>query len=431
MTPRVRSQLGEFFRIKHGYAFKGEFFNDAGPWILTTPGNFFEAGGLKERGDKAKRYDGPVPEDFILRPDDLVIAMTDLKQTAPILGASALIRTDSQYLHNQRIGKVIDLDEIRIHKKYLFYVFNWQEVRAQIRGSATGSTVRHTAPERIYSVSAPIPPLPTQRRIASILSAYDDLIENNTKRIEILEEMARSLYREWFVHFRFPGHEKVKLVDSELGKIPEGWKVRPLRDSCIKIGSGATPRGGKSAYQETGLSLIRSLNIYNYRFSDDGLAFIDEGQASKLSNVEVMKEDVLLNITGASVGRCTMVPARILPARVNQHVAILRADPNVLDPYFLLMAINFEGNKQQLMNAAQGGATREAITKGHLERFKVALPNRALMRMAGENLGSFQRQRDLLAHKNEVLRQTRDLLLPKLISGEIDVDPLDLPEASS
>lgn len=317
-----------------------------------------------------------------------------------------------------------EVDEAQLDLRFFYDVTSYVGLNHLKDGTSNPGLSR----DRFYSQAFPIPPLPTQRRIASILSAYDDLIENNTKRIEILEEMARSLYREWFVHFRFPGHEKVKLVDSELGKIPEGWEVASLHEVTTKIGSGATPRGGKSGYKDSGMSLIRSLNIYDYRFADEGLAFIDEEQAMKLSNVSVEKEDILLNITGASVGRCAMVPERILPARVNQHVSILRADRRRLNAYYLLLAINYQGNKQQLMNVAQGGATREAITKGHLEKFKIVLPDRDLMKRSGDYLQAFMQQRENLAHKNHVLRQTRDLLLPKLISGEIDVDALDLPE---
>jgi type I restriction enzyme S subunit len=102
-----------------------------------------------------------------------------------------------------------------------------------------------------------LPPLPIQRRIAGILSAYDDLIENSQRRIKILEEMARRLYREWFVHFRFPGHEDCQFVESPLGEIPEGWVVKRLADVTTKIGSGATPKGGKGAYKTEGIHLIR------------------------------------------------------------------------------------------------------------------------------------------------------------------------------
>lgn len=147
-----------------------------------------------------------------------------------------------------------------------------------------------------------------------------------------------------------------------------------LEELTTKIGSGATPRGGKNSYKESGISLIRSLNIYDLEFDIDGLAFIDEEQAEKLSNVEVEEDDVLINITGASVARCCKVPSNILPARVNQHVSILRPKKHKLNPAFLQYLLVSPHYKYKLLAYAQGGATREALTKDGLEEFEIYLP---------------------------------------------------------
>src|SRR3990167_2838046 len=174
-----QARLGEFFRIKHGWAFKGEFFADAGPFVLLTPGNFKADGGLHERGEIKKYYIGDFPSEFLLERGDFLVVMTDLTQNAPILGSPAILPQDGRFLHNQRLGKIVDLDESQMDKRFLYYLFNSAGVRAQLKGSATGATVKHTAPERIYAVNVDCPPLPTQRKIASLLSAYDELIENN------------------------------------------------------------------------------------------------------------------------------------------------------------------------------------------------------------------------------------------------------------
>jgi len=266
-----------------------------------------------------------------------------------------------------------------------------------------------------------VPPLPEQHHIAGILSAYDELIENNQRRIRILEDMARSLYREWFVHFRYPGHESVPLVDSPLGQIPQGWEVTTLRAVTTKIGSGATPRGGKDAYKSEGIHLIRSQNIYDYNFEFDGLAFIDEQQAAELDNVTVEENDILLNITGASVARCALVPSYLLPARVNQHVAIVRADPAKASPFYILDAINSDQRKQQLLTLAQGGATREALTKDTVSNFEIALPPRSLMKRYDNIARGIHMKREVLQGQIQNLRRTRDLLLPRLLSGQVSL----------
>ena len=149
-TGWIESTLGECFRIKHGWAFKGEFFADSGPFVLLTPGNFREDGGLQERGDREKFYTGEFPHEFLLREGELLIVMTDLTQNAPILGSPAIVPCNDKYLHNQRLGKVVDLDESKLKKRFLYYLLNMHNVRGQIRATATGSTVRHTAPDRIY-----------------------------------------------------------------------------------------------------------------------------------------------------------------------------------------------------------------------------------------------------------------------------------------
>lgn len=189
----IDSKLGDFFQIKHGYAFKSKFFTNNGEFIVLTPGNFLPEGGLSLKGEREKYYNGDFPEEYILKSGDLLIVMTDLKQTAPILGAPAFIKQNNRFLHNQRLGLVQQLDEIKLNKTFLFYLMNFHEIRGQIKASATGATVRHTAPERIYNIKVSIPPIKDQLKISSILSAYDSLIENNTSRIQILEEMAQRI----------------------------------------------------------------------------------------------------------------------------------------------------------------------------------------------------------------------------------------------
>jgi type I restriction enzyme S subunit len=269
-----------------------------------------------------------------------------------------------------------------------------------------------------------LPPLSVQQRIADVLSAYDEAIENNRRRIRTLEKMARALYREWFVHFRFPGHQEGKCVTSALGDIPLGWGVATLGNLTTKIGSGATPRGGKEAYHSEGMALIRSLNIYDYQFEISNLAYINDAQATQLDNVVVESGDVLLNITGASVARCSMVPSYILPARVNQHVAIIRANPQCMNPFYLLDTLNNDQNKQRLLGLAQGGATREALTKETISNFLILLPPLNLTSRYAEATGPVHIQREILDRQIQNLSRTRDLLLPRLLSGQMNLETI-------
>lgn len=152
------------------------------------------------------------------------------------------------------------------------------------------------------------------------------------------------------------------------------WNTYKLKDVCTKIGSGATPRGGKESYLEEGISLIRSQNVLDFEFATDGLAFISDEQARQLSNVSVEANDVLLNITGDSVARVCQVPSTVLPARVNQHVAIIRTDPTKLLPELLKYYLLNPSFKNFMLGRASAGATRNALTKGMIEGFEITVP---------------------------------------------------------
>lgn len=407
--------LGQFFRIKHGYAFKGEFFADIGQYILLTPGNFGAQGGLQERGSREKFYAGMFPPEFLLQPGEMLVVMTDLTQNAPILGSPAIIPAANRFLHNQRLGKIVSLDETRMDKKFLYHLFNSPSVRSQIRASATGSTVRHTAPDRIYAVSVRVPPISIQRRIASILSAYDDLIENNTRRIKILEEMAQRIYREWFVHFRFPGHENVRMVESELGPIPEGWSLGRL-------------------------STVASVNELSIRPAEapEVITYIDIASVST-GRIDAKTEIPFESAPGRArriVRHGDTIWSTVRPNR-RSYALVLQPETNlvvstgfaVLSPRavpfsYLYIATTTRDFADYLTNHATGSAY-PAVNAKDFEAATILVPNNDVLNsFHGVTSGMFELAR-CLHDKNANLRATRDLLLPKLISGEINVEALE------
>jgi type I restriction enzyme S subunit len=168
---------------------------------------------------------------------------------------------------------------------------------------------------------------------------------------------------------------EIKFKETEIGKIPETWEIIRLAEVCSKIGSGITPRGGEKVYKDSGVSLIRSQNIQNNSFSKEGLVHIDELIAKEMENVTLEKNDVLLNITGDSVARCCTVPEKILPARVNQHVSIIRTNMEQLDPIFLRYYLTTPKMQAIMLSLAQSGGTRNALTKGMIEEFIIPKPS--------------------------------------------------------
>jgi len=187
------------------------------------------------------------------------------------------------------------------------------------------------------------------------------------------------------------------------GEVPEGWDTKRLGDACSKIGSGATPRGGKDSYSSSGISLIRSQNVLNEGFSESGLAFIDDSQAKELDNVALMLDDVLLNITGESVARCCMVPGHVLPARVNQHVSIIRTIRDCLDPEFLRYFLISPKMQQHMLALASSGATRQALTKGMIENFEISSPSLDEQRSIAKILSDLDEKIELNHRMNKTL----------------------------
>jgi type I restriction enzyme S subunit len=419
--------LGDLARIKHGYAFKGEFFGSTGTHVVLTPGNFHEAGGFKEKAEKAKWYSGPVPEDYVLDAGDLIVAMTE--QGEGLLGSSALVPRPGFYLHNQRLGLVTPSSAAVADRRFLYYLFNSRSVRQQIRASANGAKIRHTSPARIYEVKVRVPDTATQRRIASILADYDDLIENNTRRIAILEEMARRTYEEWFVRFRFPGHEGIQMVESELGLMPKGWQIGTVADVAVVYrgrsykGSELADSGGRpfvnlKCMERDGGFRASGLKRYTGQFKESHT---------------VRPGDMVMGITD-------MTQERRIVARVGR-VSGLDADFGVFsmdlvrlasrgvygEPYLYAMFrwSSFADEVKQHAN----GANVLHLLPARIEEFAFARPTPELAAQFADLLTPMLSLCDTLERKNANLAATRDLLLPKLISGELDVSAMPEPEA--
>ena len=233
MSEWKRYKLGELLRVKHGWAFKGEFFSDTGVQSILTPGNFYEYGGFKANPSKDRFYSGDYPKEYLCSKGDLVVAMTE--QAAGLLGSTAIVPEDNRYLHNQRIGLISCNGSL--NKDFAYYLFMTQSVRQQISRSASGTKVKHTSPEKIYDVQVDIPKIQTQKNIAIFLSLLDKKIQINNQINQELEAMAKTLYDYWFVQFDFPD-QNGKPYKSSGGKmvynpelkreIPEGWGVDSL-----------------------------------------------------------------------------------------------------------------------------------------------------------------------------------------------------------
>ena len=212
----------------------------------------------------------------------------------------------------------------------------------------------------LKEIDIPLPGTLKQEHIVSVLDKINDLIDLRKQQLDKLDELVKARFVEMF---------------GDPVRNSMGWERVTLREVTSKIGSGATPKGGKESYHPEGITLIRSMNVHDGRFEYKNLAHITEEQASQLDNVEVCQNDVFINITGASVARSCIVPDSVLPARVNQHVAIVRCNPERINYQFANNQFLNPTYKNQLLALGEsGGATRQAITKQQLEELYVVLP---------------------------------------------------------
>ncbi len=209
-------------------------------------------------------------------------------------------------------------------------------------------------------------------------------------------------------------NEANALFQSSLKELLEpknGWKEKKLKDLTSKIGSGATPKGGKKVYIEKGCHLIRSMNIQYNEFKYDDLAHITDEAAEQLKGVEILENDVLFNITGASIARSCVVPTDVLPARVNQHVSILRSKQEVL-PRFLSFIMNSPKHQKELLNIGETGSTRQALTKTDLENHVICYPQLddqikilCTLDALKTKVDKLQENYDKISHECDVLKQ--------------------------
>lgn len=293
---------------------------------------------------------------------------------------------------------------------FVYYLASTEIIRGPAVKSMTGASGRQRAElKAIENLEVPSFTIPVQDKIASILSAYDGLIENNNRRIKILEEMAQAIYREWFVNFRFPGHEKVKMVKSKLRMIPEGWEVKKIGDLAdFKKG-----RKAKNIFEDAIAEAIPYLLI-------DGLRNGSFSYTDAPNMVIATKNDVIMVMDGASSGRVFMGYS----GAVGSTLGIYRArDSFCCSPYLLYLFM--KENLKSISERNVGSAIPHA-NKDYIASMSITISSPEVMSSFQNLANSIFKQVDILERKNRNLRKTRDLLLPKLISGEIDVERIEV-----
>ena len=328
---------------------------------------------------------------------------------------------------NQQINTIIP--KTNVDPDFLYYALTPKRNELLSLGASTGVRTPILNKSAFSALEIVLPPLKIQKKIAYILSAYDDLIENNIRRIKILEEMAQMLYREWFVNFRFPNHENVKMVESALGLMPEGWET-------VKLGNHITTQKGyafKSEwYQDYGVPIVKVSNFTDNSIDITNLVSISEEIAQQYKKYELKSNEIIIQTVGSwasnpqsVVGKVIRTPREAKGALLNQN-AVKIFPQNSINLAFLFYCLKREEFKSYIVGCGQGAASQASITLDAIKAFEILLPSSNLLELFKKTIYTNWELINNLGVKNINLRKTRDLLLPKLISGEIDVEKLDI-----
>lgn len=394
----MKCKLGDYIRIKHGFAFKGEYITaENNGVVLVTPGNFEIGGGFKE--DKCKYFNGDYPKEYVLSPYDLIVTMTDLSKQGDTLGYSALVpETNRVYLHNQRIG-LVDVYNPKADKMFIYWLMRTQKYQKTIVATSSGSTVKHTSPSRIYDVEVDLPPIDVQKKIAAILSALDEKIATNRAINDNLYAQAKAIFDNHFIN-----------IDA----IPAGWRKGNLLDIANYL-NGLAMQKFRPQGHEIGLPVLKIKELRQGSCDD----------SSELCSLSIKPEyiihngDVVFSWSGSLLvdiwcgGTCGL----------NQHLFKVTSD--VYDKWFYYL---WTAHHLARFIAI---AADKATTMGHIKREELA---KAEVLIPCEedytNFNSIMQPIFELIISNRIesrkLATLRDELLPKLMSGEIDVSAVQL-----
>lgn len=340
-----------------------------------------------------------------------------LTREAP-LGEVGMLRTDESVFLGQRLV-MYRADPAECDPHFLLYSMLGPSVQAELRSLGSGATVEHLRVPDCEKLTIPCPALPIQQRIGAVLSSLDALVENNRRRVEVLEEMARAIYREWFVHFRYPGHATVSLAESPLGSIPDGWERVQLAD-LVSTQYGYTESASDT---ELGPHYLRGMDINKRSYIDwSSLPYCSiDDEALRRFRIQVGDVFVIRMADPGKVGICEVETNAVFAS----YLVRLRPSTDRISPYFLFFTLSAD-EYQGWVTGASTGATRKSVSAKVMTEPRIVLaPNHVQQEFEGVVL-PMRLLMARLVEQNSTLTTLRDKLLPRLVTGQIDVSSLDI-----
>lgn len=399
-----KRKLGDFIDVLSGFAFKSKDFSENGIPVIKIKNINPPDVTLEEVSFVPKEIAFQKPR-YILNHDDILIAMTGshINQIASVVGRVGRVRYDKVSVLNQRVGKIINKDSSLVDIDFIYYYLSQYEVKYELAQKAGGAANQaNISPQDIKGLLFPYPNIDMQHRIATTLSRYDSLIDNYQKQIRLLEEAAQRLYKEWFVNLRFPGHENTKIVDG----VPKGWEKK----SISKIGTYLNGFAFKpSDWQEKGKPIIKIKEMGNGVTSDT-----PRNNGERVPSKYLVKSGDLLFSWSATL---MVIVWSGEEGWLNQHLFKVTPAENI-GREFLLQSI--ASTILEFANLTTG-STMKHIQRNKLDQVYVNVPSKDIMKMYNETAEPVRNAILSLSTQLRLLTESRDRLLPKLLSGEIEV----------
>jgi type I restriction enzyme S subunit len=423
MTNWTEYKLSDVIKVKHGFAFKGEYFSPTPTTdILLSPGNFNIGGGFK--ADKFKYYKGEYPKSYVLNAGDIIVTMTDLSKEGDTLGFSAKIPKHNgiNYLHNQRLG-LIELIDDNFNIDFIYWLLRTREYQQFIVSSATGTTVKHTSPSRICEFTFKAPDYGTQTFIAEILSSIDDKIGINNKINQELENIAQILFKRWFIDFEFPNKNSEpyktsggEMVESELGEIPKGWVYGNLNQVANLSKLNVKPyENPHDVYYHYSLP----------EFDSGKIPSIDLGAKILSSKYLVLEHSILVSKLNPRIPRIWTVINPIKNSICSTEFQVMKPFKVEYFPF-----VNYLCLSDEYLNSIQSKVTgtsssHQRVNPKDIINFPLALPPDSFVNQFFKTVYEQMVMIDKNRIQNTQLTNLRDTLLPKLISGELEINEIN------
>ncbi|MCG9610838.1 restriction endonuclease subunit S [Vibrio harveyi] len=415
----LKTDLNPFIDIKHGFAFKSEYFREEGEYVLLTPGSFYEPGGFRDQKKKTKYYVGDIPKGYLLSKGELLVAMTE--QAAGLLGSTLFVPSHVRYLHNQRLGLIQIKDKNGICPEFLYLTYNSPYVRKQIAEQSTGTKVKHTSPDKLKSVICLLPPLPEQRKIAKILSTWDKAISTKEKLIEISKQQKKALMQQLLTG-------KKRLVNPETGKAFQGdWEEVKLGNVCSKVTDGAhhSPKSVEYGYPMFSVKDMRATS-----FSENTARHISEEdyQALVKQNCKPELNDILIAKDGSILKYCFVVKEEV-EGVILSSIALLRPKINVISPNFIAQYFSQESVRFFVGKALTSGSGVPRIILKDFKGIHLRIPSLLEQQKIASVLTASDKDIEVLEAKLAHFKQEKKALMQQLLTGKRRVKVADMEVA--